>query len=291
MFVGAVVPQDQRDIVQLIKKVILCLAHASSDDQHYGIRYARLLNGLLRVFSRGVDGVASQVNSPKRHVLSDLPLVKTDDSDREMSTLQPMAPPASNNSDGAHPKLNGNSSRMNGVNGTSSVNHDSHMNGMDIDSQRQIRPLPPINTSLEGPAHPPPGNAYYHSPRHRMPPTSAHPHSPSQAQVFSPGGSAPHSFPHPQQHQQRQMYAQRSQGTTSSNGYNVNQGGGSSGFEVFQPGYQFQFDLNWPPMEPDGLAQMLSDDHSLDGDFWMSLPNRAQWQTWPVGTTPTNPLN
>ncbi len=56
VFVGAVVPQDQSNIVQLIKKVIMCLAYASSDENHSGVRYARLLNGLLRVFSRGVDG-------------------------------------------------------------------------------------------------------------------------------------------------------------------------------------------------------------------------------------------
>jgi hypothetical protein len=66
VFVGAVVPQDQRAIVQLVKKVIVCLACASSDDQHSGVRYARLLNGLLRVFSKGVDGVASQIATPKR---------------------------------------------------------------------------------------------------------------------------------------------------------------------------------------------------------------------------------
>jgi hypothetical protein len=48
----------------------------------------------------------------------------------------------------------------------------------------------------------------------------------------------------------------------------------------------FQFDLNWPPVEVDGMTQLLSDEHSLDGDFWMSLPNNAQWPTpWPVGTS------
>jgi len=53
----------------------------------------------------------------------------------------------------------------------------------------------------------------------------------------------------------------------------------------------FQFDLNWTSMEADGLTQMLADEHSLDGDFWMSLPNQAAWQTWPAGTTTTTPLN
>ncbi len=40
-------------------------------------------------------------------------------------------------------------------------------------------------------------------------------------------------------------------------------------------------------MEADGLTQMLADEHSLDGDLLMSLPNQAAWQTWPAGTTTT----
>ncbi|KAG8923873.1 hypothetical protein FRC02_010838 [Tulasnella sp. 418] len=60
LFIGAVVPPDQRPTVHLLKRLILCLACGSSDDQHPGVRYARLLNGLLMIFSRGADGVDTQ---------------------------------------------------------------------------------------------------------------------------------------------------------------------------------------------------------------------------------------
>ncbi|KAH8830085.1 hypothetical protein DL96DRAFT_915862 [Flagelloscypha sp. PMI_526] len=59
LFIGAVVPLDQRATVHLLKKLIVALAASSTDDLHPGIRYARLLNALLRTFSRGADFVDS----------------------------------------------------------------------------------------------------------------------------------------------------------------------------------------------------------------------------------------
>jgi hypothetical protein len=66
VFTGAIVPCDQRDTVRLLKRLIVCLACASTDEQHPGVRYARLLNGLLRTFSRGTDYVESGAQTPTK---------------------------------------------------------------------------------------------------------------------------------------------------------------------------------------------------------------------------------
>ncbi|KDQ49197.1 hypothetical protein JAAARDRAFT_43035 [Jaapia argillacea MUCL 33604] len=64
VFIGAIVADDQPETLALLKRLIVCLACASTDEQHPGVRYARLLNGLLRTFSRGRDFVESRAQSP-----------------------------------------------------------------------------------------------------------------------------------------------------------------------------------------------------------------------------------
>jgi hypothetical protein len=59
VFTGAVVPSDQRVIMQLLKRAIVCLVNSSTDEQHTGVRYARMLNGLMRMLSKGVDGAVT----------------------------------------------------------------------------------------------------------------------------------------------------------------------------------------------------------------------------------------
>lgn len=67
LYVGVVAPQDRVTIIRLLKKLIVCLAQASTDAQHPGVRYARLLQGLLRVFKRGrASALATQVPTPTR---------------------------------------------------------------------------------------------------------------------------------------------------------------------------------------------------------------------------------
>lgn len=51
VFVGSVMPDKERHILRLVKSSTFCLASASPDEQHVGVRYARLLNGLIRTFS------------------------------------------------------------------------------------------------------------------------------------------------------------------------------------------------------------------------------------------------
>ncbi|KAH8107514.1 hypothetical protein DFH11DRAFT_1732247 [Phellopilus nigrolimitatus] len=301
VFVGAVVPQDQRAIIQLVKKVIVYLACAvNSDESHSGMRYARLLNGLLRVFSRGLDGVTSQVSTPKRHMLSELPPA-------------PMPP-----SSGATP-ANGSVSSSTLTSASSSTTplsaaapapsagpmhpHDvsNHMDSTDAALAHLPMPRLDVNGSVNRRGHIPhstqsncamqhplasAGDAFY-APSHAGQLSSApQAHAPAYANSLAapsyqhgPGPSSHHHQQHAQS-QQQQLYAQPQPAPT-------NWGAGASlNFS--------QFDLNWPPMEADGLVQMLADDHALDGDFWMSLPNHVQWQTWPqAGGTPAPapPLN
>lgn len=254
------VPQDQRKLVQLVKKVIVCLACASPDEQHPGVRYARLLNGLLRVFSRGVDGVTSQVSTPKRRAHSDLPSVAEGDMYPSKPALPPSVQasgPSTNGLSAAHTTAH---TEMQSI---AQIKHD--------DSPRMKVALPhALQTS---------DDAFYANAHAQQlqPPMHAH-QSQSQPQY----ASSTQSFPDARAPQQQLFAAESAPAPT--NGYNVNQP-----FDLFpSSNYNFQFDLNWPPVGVDGLAQMLTDDHSLDGDFWMSLPNRAQWQSWPSGTASLN---
>lgn len=277
------VPQDQRAIVGLIKKVILCLACASSDDQHYGIRYARLLNGLLRVFSRGVDGITSQVSTPKRKMLTELPPVQTNGIS---TSVPPPPPPISTPS-----TLQSTSSAL-PASGVVAPAPAAVATRMEVDTQSQARtgnqqPRSAIDGTVRQPLSPAESTFYAQAASHASQPMPPANHAQSQPFTNNGNPSAYRHGPGPQQQQQQQqLYAQHAP-PPGTNGYNVN-----PGYDMFQQSnFTFQFDLNWPPMEADGLAQMLSDDHSLDGDFWMSLPNHAQWQQWPVGSTPTTSLN
>ncbi|KAI5481636.1 hypothetical protein MNV49_002862 [Pseudohyphozyma bogoriensis] len=58
VYVEAVAPTDKIVIIRLLKRLIFVLACASTDEQSQGVRYARLLNGLLRAFSRGHESMA-----------------------------------------------------------------------------------------------------------------------------------------------------------------------------------------------------------------------------------------
>ncbi|KAK4702747.1 hypothetical protein P7C70_g3474, partial [Phenoliferia sp. Uapishka_3] len=67
VYVGAVTPSDRTVIIRLLKRLIFVLACASTDEQHPGVRYARLLNGLLRAFSSGQDSLAAtRAQTPAR---------------------------------------------------------------------------------------------------------------------------------------------------------------------------------------------------------------------------------
>lgn len=63
VYVEAVAPLDRTVIIRLLKRLIFVLACASTDEQHPGVRYARLLNGLLRAFSQGHESMA-QTRAP-----------------------------------------------------------------------------------------------------------------------------------------------------------------------------------------------------------------------------------
>ncbi|KAI5118828.1 hypothetical protein M0805_009406 [Coniferiporia weirii] len=332
VFVGAVVPQDQRAIVQLIKKVILCLACASPDEQHSGVRYARLLNGLLRVFSRGVDGVASQVGTPKRRALAELPAESSSASTPEsgasatksatqiaptggsMSSASTASSTVASSPSNAAPPATGSVSQSS----TSLRPHEGHghMHSPGTEAVLAHLPMPrlDVNTNFSGRRHAEntmqhrlisPNGAYYSS---QMGSTAQSRNSAYSGGLPPPSyqhshDAARHQRQHSQDQRQQHMYAQPPVQThPSTNGYsNAGSGGNvgvdvnSTNFDMFQtsPGttnFNFsQFDLNWPPIEPDGLAQMLADDHALDGDFWMSLPSHAQWQSWPqANTTPVS---
>jgi hypothetical protein len=88
VFTGAIVPCDQRDTVHLLKRLIVCLACASTDEQHPGVRYARLLIGLLRTFSRGTDYVESRAQTPTRLFRSAGQEVEGDQQDRSSRRLR-----------------------------------------------------------------------------------------------------------------------------------------------------------------------------------------------------------
>ena len=345
-------PQDRRSIVDLIKRLIVCLARAGSDDQHPGVRYARLLNGLLRVFSRGQDSVQSRASSPKwRHR-------------KESSHAQ----------NGVN-----NTGRTNGVSGSGSATHSNGVGvGMctglgtsDLNATQELPPpnvtMPSIVTSANGPmdlpmphkveeqvvslsqeptttqqaipvSAPPTITSHSGSPTDTTPEASAssyyvpvhnsvsnsspnpgtthvHPSAQSQAyntpyntntngmspptsathqqaqnqQMYASGpGPAPYGppppprnfvqYPHPHPHQA--THPHHTQPPHAQNHPHQHPQQPHNGSPPFQ------FDLNWPPVEVDGLTHLLSDEHSLDGDFWMSLPNHAQWPTnWPVGAT------
>ncbi|KAM0754657.1 hypothetical protein T439DRAFT_118591 [Meredithblackwellia eburnea MCA 4105] len=67
VYVEAVAPLDRTVIVRLLKRLIFVLACASTDEQHPGVRYARLLNGLLRAFSQGQESMsATRAPTPAR---------------------------------------------------------------------------------------------------------------------------------------------------------------------------------------------------------------------------------
>lgn len=333
MFVGAVVPQDQRAIIHLVKKVIVCLACASSDDQHSGVRYARLLNGLLRVFSRGVDGVASQVGTPKRRTMelsgstSTTRSTDTEDGDERSRSdpakasigRQPTAlghapplspPPVSAQTLTSGPLVNNASS------GSTQDLPVLHVHSPATEAVLAHLPMPRLDASVK------------YSDRGTTSASMQSLHQPiAEAALFGgsqlSAGSASrfangltsgpyHRAPAPLQPRAdsrphgQQLYTpapSRSVGTNgfagSTNGVNVNVNGSGGGFELYQVSPTgsaslnlSQFDLNWSPTEVDGLAQMLTDDHALDGDFWMSLPSHVQWQTWPQSNgTPGPPAS
>lgn len=68
VYVEAVAPVDRIVIIRLLKRLIFVLACSSNDDQHPGVRYARLLSGLLRAFSQGHESMsATRAPTPARH--------------------------------------------------------------------------------------------------------------------------------------------------------------------------------------------------------------------------------
>ncbi|KAL5480780.1 hypothetical protein ACEPAI_9720 [Sanghuangporus weigelae] len=334
VFVGAVVPQDQRAIVQLVKKVIVCLACASSDDQQAGVRYARLLNGLLRVFSRGVDGVASQVGTPKRRTLELSASVSTtrspniEDSDTIMSKSDaahagaeqqvtaaahasvPSPPVVSASSLTSGPLVN---------NATSPVVKEApihHVHSPATEAVLAHLPMPRLDASVKYSDK----SAASHSMQSLHQPISADAlfassHLNARSASRFTGGLSPgpyHRTPAPLDHrtgsrtQGQQLYTPAPSRSVAANGFtgatngiNVNVNGANGGFDLYQVSPTgsaslnlSQFDLNWPPTEVDGLAQMLTDDHALDGDFWMSLPSHVQWQAWPQSNgTPAPPAS
>lgn len=388
VFVGAVVPQDQRAIVQLVKKVIVALACASSDDQHYGVRYARLLNGLLRVFSRGVDGVASQVGTPKRRshdfLSSKVGLSGPFHSDNRTTahrkgnglhaasiseTLFPAPPPSTpmaptnrgtsrqRNVDSyeaeaslppapqhilrspateavlAHlpmPRLDANTSVQWRVmsNHTHSRSHShSHSDVAHMCSAAHQPHMIPTDALFGGRSRACSSDGHYvnsempHSPyaqqqatmrahHHSTDIPRVHTHSQSQnvyqANNFHSSASSSSMVEMSQSSGPRAPTANgaydydlynsvppangASHSTPTATATNGNPGASPSGVLTSPTGSltgipignPSQFDLNWPSSEVDGLAQMLADDHTLDGDFWMSLPNlTVPWQSWP----------
>lgn len=86
IFLNAVASAERRNTVRLLRGLIVCLAGTSSDvspsqisrlltwtnisssfkPHHHAVRYARLLDSLLRTFSRGQDGV--DTSSPQDHI-------------------------------------------------------------------------------------------------------------------------------------------------------------------------------------------------------------------------------
>lgn len=67
VYVEAVAPLDRQVILRVLKRLIFVLACASTDEQHPGVRYARLLNGLLRAFSQGQESAAqTRAATPSR---------------------------------------------------------------------------------------------------------------------------------------------------------------------------------------------------------------------------------
>lgn len=74
-------PEKQRSILRLVKSSTFCLASASPDEQHVGVRYARLLNGLIRTFSN------SDIHTP-RYTATPAPAAST-----SMATAGPSAQP------------------------------------------------------------------------------------------------------------------------------------------------------------------------------------------------------
>lgn len=72
VYVEAISPIDRPVILRVLKRLIFVLACASTDEQHPGVRYARLLNGLLRAFSQGQES-AAQTRAPTPSRRNSLP--------------------------------------------------------------------------------------------------------------------------------------------------------------------------------------------------------------------------
>ncbi|PAV15145.1 specific RNA polymerase II transcription factor [Pyrrhoderma noxium] len=362
VFVGAVLPQDARPIIHLVKKVIVFLACASPDDQHAGVRYARLLNGLLRVFSRGLDGVTSQVGTPKRRATqTEFP---PNSPPRSPLSRQVGPPPDSGFSESAEssglllpPGEASSSSSSRSVFTTAHSLTSSHLVNPSVPNHKYDRPLqttrltrspateavlahlpmPRLDVSANFPGstrsqqsmlassslqqHPIPTDAFFG--RSLNPHTNASfhnnltsttysniPHTNSLHHHQQQPHSQPHSHSHPHSHNhshsqpQPQLYSQTSHAPPCGP-YDIPP---TLPFDLaqFRPSPTqttspatsahnlSQFDLSWPATEADGLAQMLADDHALDGDFWMSLPSHVQWQAWPgsgTGTTTSSNYN
>ena len=192
------------------------------------------------------------------------------------------------------------------MNGTGVIEHERHTRmEVNTSSQDHSRSIPQAHAETPTSGHPMHNglctseSSYYSAPHGAlMTPTSTATNSAAQS-FTSPDSSrfshAPNTQQQQQQQQQHQLYAQPAHQHAGTPQYSANINGVNSGFDGLYPSsahnVNFHFDLNWPPMEPDGLAQMLSDEHSLDGDFWMSLPSHAQWQSWPAGTTSTTSIN
>lgn len=292
IFVGAVVPQDQGSIVQLIKHLILCLARAGSDDQHPGVRYARLLNGLLGVFSRGLDGVQSRVSSPKWRQRRELP--RAVDEDASMSTMSSEGPVAlartSTVSDVASTSRRPSVQIIAPKKMAAVVEHKIEERVIDLSSESPTHPAAPVhsmpvmehfNATNNGGYYVHIHNGMAHG-THNTDQTTTHSYADTSYTSVA-ANEAPHTAPHT--HPQH-MYA-TPVATPGATAYGPHPPPGYVHYQQQQQQHAsppFQFDLNWPPVEVDGLTHLLSDEHSLDGDFWISLPNHAQWQTsWPVG--------
>lgn len=288
------------------------------------MRYARLLNGLLKVFSRGVDGVTSRIGSPKSRAseltteLQTTPTPKTNEqpvaekvptrisnpspaltvSESTESTLSeasqqsahfqptiptpPLDPAALVRSPGteailAHLPM----PRLDASEGPLTMRHllAPTTNGFQGERQPSVQALNPPSF----------GNGLSSGPYQYPAPPSSQPQQqqqPSQHHQLYPSAHA-HGHPPPGHGTGYATNAQQ-QPTSGDTGV-VNGVNGNVPFNMYQanPAHGHgatgfpPFDLNWPAMEPDGLAQMLADDHALNGDFWMSLSSRAQWQTWP----------
>jgi hypothetical protein len=89
VFTGAIVPSDQREIMQLLRRAIVCLVNSSTDEQHPGVRYARMLNGLMRMLSKSVDDAVPP--REKNNTPSAVPTFRLLNGDSEvLNTLQRM---------------------------------------------------------------------------------------------------------------------------------------------------------------------------------------------------------